>query len=203
MQKTHSTTSQPAHFTHLFEPHADSSPQPGSRQGMARFASALEYARRQNGQSTKPGRMGAPQVAQSLMERTSYGSHHVLATGFEGCDKRAMQTPHDQPASPGQPSTGASTITPDTVRHVAKLARLALREEDIPRLTADFSAIVGYFDLLSEIGTDDVEETAGVSVKAMPLRADEPRPSLPREAVLAGAARSFDEGFAVPGFVDE
>lgn len=97
----------------------------------------------------------------------------------------------------------AGTITPETVRHVAKLARLALREDDIPRLAADFRAIVGYFDLLSEVPTDDVEETAGVGVAAMPLRDDSARPSLPREQVLGQAPRSFDEGFAVPGFVDE
>ena len=94
-------------------------------------------------------------------------------------------------------------ITPDTVRHVAKLARLALRDEDIPRLATDLQAIVGYFDSLSEVPTDDVEETAGVGVAAMPLRPDEARPSLSRETVLAQAARSFEEGFAVPGFVDE
>ena len=100
-------------------------------------------------------------------------------------------------------AASSAAIGPETVRHVAKLARLALREEDIPRLAADLQAIVGYFDLLSEVDTTDVEETAGVGVRAMPLRPDEPRPSLPRELVLAEAARSLDEGFVVPGFVDE
>lgn len=102
-----------------------------------------------------------------------------------------------------QPEPDGGAITPETVRHVAKLARLALREEDIPRLAADLRAIVGYFDLLSEVPTDDIEETAGVGVAAMPLRDDTPRPSLPREEVLGQAPRSIDEGFAVPGFVDE
>ena len=116
-----------------------------------------------------------------------------------------MSEQSERPAAASTaPSTAhATAIGPETVRHVAKLARLALREEDIPRLAADLHAIVGYFDLLSEVNTDGVEETASVGVTAMPLRADEARPSLPRDRVLAEAARSFDEGFAVPGFVDE
>jgi aspartyl-tRNA(Asn)/glutamyl-tRNA(Gln) amidotransferase subunit C len=106
-------------------------------------------------------------------------------------------------ASTAATTAATTVIGPETVLHMAKLARLSISEADLPGLAADMRAIVGYFDTLSEADTSQVPETTGSGLLRMPLREDEPVPSLPREEVLAQAPRSFDEGFAVPGFVDE
>jgi aspartyl-tRNA(Asn)/glutamyl-tRNA(Gln) amidotransferase subunit C len=97
----------------------------------------------------------------------------------------------------------AAAITRDTVLHVAKLARLTLAEDEIPRLVDELAAIVGHFDSLAAIDTSAVTETEGVGPAEMTLRPDEPRTSLDRAVVLAEAPRADEDGFLVPGFVDE
>lgn len=106
-----------------------------------------------------------------------------------------MASPPDAPAT--------STITRDTVLHVARLARLTLDEAEIPQLVSELAAIVGHFDSLAAVDTADVPETDGVGPAQMPLRADQPRPSLDRAEVLAQAPRVDEDGFLVPGFVEE
>jgi aspartyl-tRNA(Asn)/glutamyl-tRNA(Gln) amidotransferase subunit C len=116
-----------------------------------------------------------------------------------------MASPSASPSPAPDParSSPAATITRDTVLHVARLARLTLDEAEIPRLVAELAAIVGHFDSLAAIDTRDVPETAGVGPAVMPLRPDEPQPSLDRSVVLAEAPRADEDGFLVPGFVDE
>jgi aspartyl-tRNA(Asn)/glutamyl-tRNA(Gln) amidotransferase subunit C len=101
------------------------------------------------------------------------------------------------------PATNPPALTQDDVRHVARLARLRLTPEEATRMTAELSAIMAYVRKLSELDTANVPPTAQVQVDRLPLRPDEPRPSLSHEAALAEAPRTAHEGFAVPGFVEE
>ena len=56
---------------------------------------------------------------------------------------------------------------------------------------------------LQELDLGGVAPTAHVQLAELPLRADEPEASLPREVALREAPRVAMEGFAVPAFVDE
>jgi len=103
-------------------------------------------------------------------------------------------------ATEGKPST---LISEADVLHVAKLARLELAPEEIGRMAAELSAIVGYVQKLGELDTEGVPPTAAVNVERLPLRPDQPVPSLPHDEALREAPRSAHDGFAVPGFVDE
>jgi aspartyl-tRNA(Asn)/glutamyl-tRNA(Gln) amidotransferase subunit C len=94
-------------------------------------------------------------------------------------------------------------ITRETVLHVAKLARLELAESEVERLGRDLDGILEYVKLLSDLDTEGVPETAHVAAAGMPLRRDQPEPSLPNEAALAEAPRQAGGSFAVPAFVDE
>lgn len=96
-----------------------------------------------------------------------------------------------------------ATLTEKDVRHVARLARLELTDDEIPRMVKELSAIVGYVHKLSELDTNDVPPTTQVQIERLPLRADEARPSLPHDEALREAPRTAEGGFAVPGFVDE
>jgi aspartyl-tRNA(Asn)/glutamyl-tRNA(Gln) amidotransferase subunit C len=98
---------------------------------------------------------------------------------------------------------GVAMLTEADVLHVAKLARLRLRPEEIPRMAAELSAIVAYVHKLSELDTTGVVPTTQVEVDRLPLRPDEIRPSLPHDEALAEAPRVGHDGFAVPGFVEE
>lgn len=89
-------------------------------------------------------------------------------------------------------------IDRDQVLHVARLARLRLSDEEVERMTGELSSILDHIEKISELDLDDVEPTSHVIELENVLRADEPRPSLPRERVLAAAPDTDGEGFRVP-----
>jgi aspartyl-tRNA(Asn)/glutamyl-tRNA(Gln) amidotransferase subunit C len=82
--------------------------------------------------------------------------------------------------------------------HVARLARLALSEEEIEPMARELSAVLDHIAKIAELDLDDVEPTSHVVEVSGGLRPDEPRPCLPREVALAAAPAVSDEGFLVP-----
>lgn len=90
------------------------------------------------------------------------------------------------------------SITPDQVRHVAKLARLALAEEKLAGFSGQLGAILGYIGKLSEVDVAGVEPMAHASGLVNVLREDVVKPSLPVEKVLANAPESDPPYFKVP-----
>jgi len=89
-------------------------------------------------------------------------------------------------------------ISNDEVLHVARLARLALREDEIEPMARELSAVLEHIARIGELDLDDVEPTSHVVEVTGALRADEPRPSLPRDVVLSQAPAVSDGGFLVP-----
>ena len=65
-------------------------------------------------------------------------------------------------------------------------------------MTGELSSILDHIEKIGELELDDVAPTSHVTELENVLRADEPRPSLPREAVLAEAPDTDGEGFRVP-----
>jgi aspartyl-tRNA(Asn)/glutamyl-tRNA(Gln) amidotransferase subunit C len=86
----------------------------------------------------------------------------------------------------------------DEVLHVARLARLALSEEEIEPMARELSAISGYVAAIGELDLDGVPPTSHVVEVTGRLRADEPRACLPRAVALSQAPDATDEGFLVP-----
>lgn len=64
------------------------------------------------------------------------------------------------------------TLTPDNVRHIAKLARLTLTEEEVTRFTKDLGGIFALIERLGEIDTSNVEPTAQVTGLSNVARTD-------------------------------
>jgi aspartyl-tRNA(Asn)/glutamyl-tRNA(Gln) amidotransferase subunit C len=89
-------------------------------------------------------------------------------------------------------------IDREQVLHVAKLARLKLSEEEVERMTGELSHILEHVDRIAQMDLDGVEPTSHVVALENVLRADMPRPSLPREAALANAPEPVDGAFRVP-----
>ncbi|HWC07554.1 MAG TPA: Asp-tRNA(Asn)/Glu-tRNA(Gln) amidotransferase subunit GatC [Solirubrobacterales bacterium] len=89
-------------------------------------------------------------------------------------------------------------IDREQVLHVAKLARLKLSEEEVERMTGELSHILEHVDRIAQMDLDGVEPTSHVVALENVLRADVPRPSLPREAALANAPEPVDGAFRVP-----
>jgi aspartyl-tRNA(Asn)/glutamyl-tRNA(Gln) amidotransferase subunit C len=89
-------------------------------------------------------------------------------------------------------------IDREEVLHVAQLARLALSEEELAPIARELSVVLDHIAKIGELSLDDVAPTSHVVELTGALRADEPRPCLPREVALAQAPAVGGEGFLVP-----
>jgi aspartyl-tRNA(Asn)/glutamyl-tRNA(Gln) amidotransferase subunit C len=89
-------------------------------------------------------------------------------------------------------------IDRDEVMYVARLARLALDEQELEPMARELSAVLDHIAKISELDLDDVPPTSHVVDVTGGLRSDQPRPCLPRELVLAQAPAVSGEGFLVP-----
>jgi aspartyl-tRNA(Asn)/glutamyl-tRNA(Gln) amidotransferase subunit C len=89
-------------------------------------------------------------------------------------------------------------IDREQVLHVARLARLRLSDEEVAKMAAELSNILEHIERISELDLDGVPPTSHVVDVANALRADEPRPCLPRDVALAEAPATQDGGFLVP-----
>jgi aspartyl-tRNA(Asn)/glutamyl-tRNA(Gln) amidotransferase subunit C len=89
-------------------------------------------------------------------------------------------------------------ISRDDVLHVARLARLALTEEEVERFGEQLSAILEAVGKVAELDLADVAPTSHPLDLANVWAPDEPSPSLPREEALANAPEREDGFFRVP-----
>jgi aspartyl-tRNA(Asn)/glutamyl-tRNA(Gln) amidotransferase subunit C len=89
-------------------------------------------------------------------------------------------------------------ISADEVIHVARLARLELREEELEAMARELSAVLDHVAKIEELDLEHVAPTSHVVEVTGALRPDEPRPSLPRDVALAQAPAVSEEGFLVP-----
>ncbi len=89
-------------------------------------------------------------------------------------------------------------IERDEVLHVARLARLALSDEEIEPMARELSAVLDHVAKIGELDLDAVAPTSHVVEITGALRPDEPRPCLPREVALAQAPAVSEDGFLVP-----
>ncbi len=89
-------------------------------------------------------------------------------------------------------------ISREEVLHVARLARLALTEEEVERFQAQLSAILEAVGKVSELDLDGIPPTSHPLDLVNVLAEDEPLPSLTREEALANAPDPEGGFFGVP-----
>jgi aspartyl-tRNA(Asn)/glutamyl-tRNA(Gln) amidotransferase subunit C len=94
------------------------------------------------------------------------------------------------------------TITIKDVEHVAKLARLDLKDNEKQEFTEQLNAILKYAEQLQQLNTDDVPPTSHAMPLLNVMREDEDRPSLPLEKVLRNAPDEEDGQFKVPAVLE-
>jgi len=90
------------------------------------------------------------------------------------------------------------SISREQVVHVAKLARLALSDEEIERFGEQLSAILDAVSKVSELDLSDVPATSHPLSLTNIVDSDDPRPSLDRSAALANAPEREADAFRVP-----
>jgi aspartyl-tRNA(Asn)/glutamyl-tRNA(Gln) amidotransferase subunit C len=91
-----------------------------------------------------------------------------------------------------------ATIDREQVLHVARLARLALTDEEVERFGAQLNAILDAVSKVSELDLADVPPTAHPLDLANVWADDEPRPCLSVDAALANAPDRDGDSFRVP-----
>ncbi|MEO1467971.1 MAG: Asp-tRNA(Asn)/Glu-tRNA(Gln) amidotransferase subunit GatC [Pseudomonadota bacterium] len=98
------------------------------------------------------------------------------------------------------------SIDTDTVRRVARLARIAVEEEELEGLAGELSSILDWVEALQAIDVEGIEPMASVNDLAMPRRADgvtaaEGEGGI-RARVLANAPAEREGFFAVPKVIE-
>lgn len=89
-----------------------------------------------------------------------------------------------------------------TVRRVAKLARIAVSEDDVPTIQNELNAILGFVEQLGEVDVADVEPMTSVTPMAMKKRRDSVTDGGKAEDIVANAPASEDHFFMVPKVVE-
>ena len=88
------------------------------------------------------------------------------------------------------------------VRHIAKLARIAMSDEDIEAMVPELNNILGWVEQLAEVNTDGVEPLTAVIDQKLRLRDDAVTDGDKRDAVLANAPEGQHGFFAVPKVIE-
>lgn len=89
-----------------------------------------------------------------------------------------------------------------TIRKVAKLAHIAIKDEDVHPMTEKLNGILGWIEQLNEVDVDGIEPMTTCIPMTQPLREDVVTDGGKPEAVTANAPKSDHNFFVVPKVVE-
>jgi aspartyl-tRNA(Asn)/glutamyl-tRNA(Gln) amidotransferase subunit C len=114
-----------------------------------------------------------------------------------------LRLTHPQAFPPVRPEfQEAMSLDKATVRAIAELARIEVREEELDHLAGELSNILHFVEQLSEVNTDGVAPMTSVAAITLPLRPDAVTDGGYPQAVLANAPEAEDGFFTVPKVVE-
>ena len=96
-----------------------------------------------------------------------------------------------------------SAITREDVSHLARLARIAMTDDELDHLAQQLDVILGAVARVQEVAAADIPPTSHSLDLSNVFRADEAVPSLGAELALAAAPAAEDGRFRVPRILDE
>ena len=94
------------------------------------------------------------------------------------------------------------SVSHEQARHIAKLARIAMSDEELEKLVPELNAIIGWVEQLAEVDTDGVEPLTAVIDQKLRLRDDAVTDGDVRDKVLANALEPQHGFFAVPKVIE-
>ena len=94
------------------------------------------------------------------------------------------------------------SLDPATILRIAKLARLHIDEQDVPRIQNELNGILGWIEQLKEVDVDGIEPLTGAATMALRLRQDVVSEPNLVEAVLSNAPDREGNFYAVPKVVE-
>ena len=89
-----------------------------------------------------------------------------------------------------------------TVRRIARLARIAVTDEEVPHLMGELNAMLSFVEQLGEVDVTGVEPMTSVTPMAMKKRVDQVRDGGYPETVTGNAPMTEDHYFLVPKVVE-
>ncbi|CKH56802.1 Asp-tRNA(Asn)/Glu-tRNA(Gln) amidotransferase subunit GatC [Mycolicibacterium smegmatis] len=96
-----------------------------------------------------------------------------------------------------------SQISRDEVAHLARLARLALTEDELDGFAGQLDAILGHVSQIQSVDVTGVEPTDNPLKDVNVTRPDAVQPCLTQDEALAAAPKAADGRFAVPRILGE
>lgn len=96
-----------------------------------------------------------------------------------------------------------SRIDPSEVAHVARLARLALTDEEMQTMTRDLERILDHVSTLESLDTEGVAPTAHGFELATPSRPDRAAPAMDPDLAVSNAPAQRGNAFLVPKVLEE
>ena len=94
------------------------------------------------------------------------------------------------------------SVDATTVRRIARLARIAVSEDEIGPLQDELNAILAFVEQLSEVDVSGVEPMTSVTPMALKMRADKVTDGGIADQILANAPATEDGFFLVPKVVE-
>jgi len=94
------------------------------------------------------------------------------------------------------------SVDVQTVKRVARLARIAVSEDDAERMTGELNAILGFVEQLSEVDVSGVEPMTSVTPMAMKKRQDVVTDGGKAADIVANAPAAEEDFFLVPKVVE-
>jgi aspartyl-tRNA(Asn)/glutamyl-tRNA(Gln) amidotransferase subunit C len=89
-----------------------------------------------------------------------------------------------------------------TVKRVARLARIAVSDADVPVLQGELNAILGFVEQLGEVNVDGIEPMTSVTPMILKKRVDIVTDGEIADKVTANAPASDDHYFMVPKVIE-
>ena len=94
------------------------------------------------------------------------------------------------------------SIDKDTVKHIAKLARISLDEKKINSLSKDLSSIIEFIEKLNELNTDKTSPLTSIINASLRTREDEVKNGKIRDQILKNSPEKNEEFFVVPKVIE-
>jgi len=94
------------------------------------------------------------------------------------------------------------SVDQDTVRRIARLARIAVRDDELPALAGELNSILDWVEQLGEVDTNDVEPMTSAVAVTMKMREDVITSGNHQKDVTANAPQSEDGFYVVPRVVE-
>ena len=94
------------------------------------------------------------------------------------------------------------SIDKDTVKHIAKLARISLDEKKVNSLSKDLSSIMKFIEKLNELNTDKTNPLTSIINASLRTREDEVKDGKIRDQILKNSPEKNEEFFVVPKVIE-